>query len=150
MSRHPLERGPSANDVYGCAGEQIPNIIQADRRPRYSMFPDHWTVRCQGLQPSLLRVTRRKLLACDAGDHRAWVCWDDLKFIPAFIDDEKGLSGEASRRNLNLVGSCAIGVHRIGPGFRLWSYVAGQSCIQDGKANRDYPPMPAKSSRLME
>jgi hypothetical protein len=64
------------------------------------MFPDHWTVRCQGLQPSLLQVTRGKLLACDAGDHRAWVCWDDLKFIPALIDDEKGVSGEASRAKL--------------------------------------------------
>ena len=40
-----------------------------------------------------LVVVLWKLLPCDAVDHGAGVCDDDLKFVPGMIDHEKGVNG---------------------------------------------------------
>ena len=60
-------------------------------------------------------------------DHCARVCHDNLKFIPAIIDHEEGVSRKISRVNLNRVSAGAIRIHRIGASFRLWGSVAVQA-----------------------
>jgi len=67
------------------------------------MFPGLWTSGRQGRKPLLsltlrelistpFRVSHWKLPPCDGGGDGAWVCFDDLKFIPAIIDHEEGVT----------------------------------------------------------
>jgi hypothetical protein len=57
----------------------------------------------------LFRVSHWKLPPCDAGDDGTWVCYDDLKFIPAISDHEEGVSRQTKGGNVNRVGTGVAG-----------------------------------------
>ena len=114
VARDPRGSAVSPDQIQQSAGEQF-RRDSADRRPlqRTLRWPQD-ICGSPGRTPLVFRITHGKYLSCDANEGSAWVCWEDLNFIPVIRDHEEGATRSTCRK-LARVPTSAIRIHCIGP-----------------------------------